>query len=445
MKTYKPLELQQAQDLSDFILHHAKKMGANEAEVDFVRNRGFSIGVHDANVETIEYHQDKVIDITVYFGKKSGTAGLTDMRHDAVLKAIEAACHIAKYTDEDEASGLADKSMLAFGYKPLDTFHPWSITVDEAIKLAMQCEKLATQGDPRIKAAEEVGLVTIESQALYANSHGFIGIVPSSQHEISCVLVAEDKNDMQRDYSYTVAVDPSDLTPIEALAHQAKERTLARLGGKKITTTKAPVIFIAQEARGLLGHFASAISGSMIYKKTSFLLDQLGEQLFPKFITMQEKPFLQKARGTSPFDDEGVATRENIFVKEGCLLTYALSTYAARKLGMRTTANAGGMHNLTITTNMPDLMSMIKQMQRGLIVTEVMGQGVNLVTGDYSRGAAGFWVENGEIQFPVHEITIAGHLKDMYRNIVAVGGDLDTRGNIRTGSIMIEEMTIAGE
>ena len=409
-------------------------------------NKGFSVSARGGDVETIEYHQDKSIDVAVYFGKRGGTAGLSDVSHAAIVAAVEAACHIAKFTGEDPASGLADKEELAFHYPELKQAFPWDITVEKAGMMAVDCEREALAHDKRIMSAESVDVSTITGNTVYANSFGFTGAFAYTRHEISCVLVAKDENDdMQRDYSYTTAIDPEMLVPAELVAKQAAERTVRRLGARSLRTMKAPVIFAAEEARSLLGHFAAAISGGNLYRKSSFLVDHLGKKVFPDFIQLAEQPHLALALGSMAFDDDGVLTHPNVFIENGILKSYALGVYSARKLGMKTTGNAGGTHNLTIKTGKHDLQGMLKTMGTGLLVTELMGQGVNLITGDYSRGAGGFWVENGEIQYPVHEITIAGKLQDIYAHMAEVGNDVDVRGNIRTGSILIEEMMIAGE
>lgn len=445
MKELQTLDINELKNISQTILREAQKKGASQAEVNITANKGFTVGAHGGSVETVEYHQDKSVEICVYFGKRSGSASISDLRIESIRTAIDAACHIAKFTDDDPASGLADKEDLAFDYPTLETYYPWNISVDDAIKLACECENIALSTDKRIMSAEEVRVATIASEMVYANSLGFLGSFPITHHDISCVLVAKQNDEMQRDYSYSVAVDPHNLYPIEFLAKEAVEKTVRRLGAKKLPTLKCPVMFIAEEARSLLGHFAAAISGGSIYRKSSFLIDHLQQKVFPDYISLQEKPFLPKALGSAPFDEEGVATRENIFVMDGVLNSYALGVYSARKLGLHTTGNSGGLHNLTINTSEKNLPQLIKEMHRGLIVTELMGHGVNLVTGHYSRGAGGYWVENGEIQYPVHEITIAGNLKDIYAKIVAVGNDVDTRGNIRTGSVLIAEMTVAGD
>ncbi len=427
------------------ILKEAAKQGATDAEVDVGLNKGFTVSARMGEVESVEYNQDKIIDITVYFGQRTGSSSLSDLRPEAIKKAVEAACNIARFTDKDDYSGLADKELLAFNYPNLDLSHPWNITVEKAIEMALQCESIGLAKDKRIKNSEGASVSTTGGWHAYGNSQGFIGIYGATRHDVSCALIAEQGGDMQRDYSYTVACDPALLESIESVANKAAERTLRRLDAKRLATRRVPVIFAAEEARGLLGHFVAAISGGNLYRKSSFLLDQLNKPIFPKHIKIDERPHLLKSLGSAPFDENGVATRPNVFIDQGVLCQYSLGVYSARKLGMQTTGNAGGVHNLFINTGTKDLAGLLKTMDTGLLVTDLMGQGVNLVTGDYSRGATGFWVERGEIQYPVEEITIAGNLRDIYAHLVEVGDDVDKRGNIQTGSILLEEMTVAGD
>lgn len=426
------------------VLQEAERQGATSAEVDVAVNKGFSVSVRLGEVETVEYNQDKAVQVTVYFGKRSGSASLSDVRPEAIRSAVQAACNIARFTDEDEFAGLADKSLLAVNYPPLDLYYPWQISVPEAIEMALQCESIALKKDKRIVNSEGASLGTVEVWHGYANSNGFMGISPVTRHEMSAALIAKQGEEMQRDYSYTVACESSLLDNIEMVADKAVERTVRRLGARQLATCRVPVIFAAEEARSLLGHFLSAISGGNLYRKSSFLLDHLGKNIFPKHVKIDERPFLAKKLGSASFDDDGVATRNNVFIEEGILKSYCLGVYSARKLGMQTTGNAGGVHNLFINTSQKDLPALLKTMGKGLLITEMMGNGVNIVTGDYSRGVSGLWVENGEIQYPVEEITVAGRLQDMYANLVEVGSDVDARGNIQTGSILLEEMMVAG-
>lgn len=439
------LNIDELQSIAAVILKEAAKRGADQAEVAIASNKGFSVTAREGDVETIEYHQDKNIDVVVYFGKRLGASSLSDIRHDAICAAVDAACHIAKFTGEDPASGLADKNELAFHYPQLQLAYPWNISVEEASRIACECEREALDYDKRIISAESADVSTMHAYDVYANSLGFSGGFSYTHHELSCVLIAKDGDDMQRDYSYSISVDPARLESPSLIAKQAAERTVKRLGARRLPTMKAPVIFAAEEARGLLGHFNSAMQGGGIYRKSSFLVDHLNKKIFPDFVQIAEQPHLQFGLGSVAFDDDGVLTRPNVFVEDGFLRSYSLGVYTARKLGMKTTGNAGGTHNLTIQPGKQGLAGLLKTMGTGLLVTEVMGQGVNLVTGDYSRGAGGYWVENGVIQYPVHEITIAGRLQDIYAHIVDIGTDVDERGGIRTGSILIEEMMIAGE
>ena len=426
------------------ILREASKQGASAAEVDIGVNKGFSVTARMGDVESVEYNQDKVVDIAVYFGQRTGASSLSDLRPEAIKSAVEAACHIARFTDKDSCAGLADKDLLAFHYPDLDLYSPWGITVEEAIDMALTCEGMALAKDKRITNSEGVQVSTTEGWHIYGNSHDFIGSYGATRHDISCALIAKQGEDMQRDYNYTVSCDSQLLESLEFIAHTTVEKTISRLGAKQLTTRSVPVIFAAEQARSLLGHFVAAISGGNLYRKASFLLDQLGQRIFPEHIQIDEKPHLLKSLGSAPFDENGVLTRPNVFIDRGILQCYSLGVYSARKLGMQTTGNAGGVHNLLVSTGKKDLSALLKTMDTGLLITDLMGQGINLVTGDYSRGATGFWVEQGKIQYPVEEITIAGNLRDMYAHLVEVGCDVDKRGNIQTGSILLESMTVAG-
>ena len=432
------------QTLVQDVLQSIVTQGATAAEVAVDTNKGFSVTAREGDVETVEYNQDKSMELTVFFDKRTGSASLSDFSKEAIDAAIHAACHIAKFTDNDPMSGLAEKEMLAFHYPTLDLSHPWALSVEEAMALAVQCEQIAKTHDKRILCAESVGVATTQGMHVYGNSQGFIGGFPYTRHDMSCVLVAKAGEERQRDYYYTVATHPENLESVETVARLAAERTVRRLGARALPTTKAPVLFIAEEARGLLGHFLSAISGGALYRKASFLQNHLGKQIFPSFMHLSERPHLSRALGSAPFDSDGVATRPNVFIDQGILQSYMLDVYTGRQLGMQTTGNAGGAHNVTPTMSDKNLPALLKEMQRGLLVTEIMGNGVNLVTGDYSRGIGGFWVEHGEIQFPVQEVTIAGNLRDMFANLACIGNDIDRRGNVHTGSILLAEMTIAG-
>jgi PmbA protein len=428
-----------------FILEEAKNQGATSAEVDVAVNKGFAVTVRMGDVETVEYNQDKIIEITVYFGQRSGSASISDVRPEAIRSAVQAACNIARFTDEDVYSGIADKELLAFNYPELDLYYPWDISVPAAIEMALNCEDHALSLDQRIINSEGTTVSTVEVWRGYANSNDFIGVSSATRHELSTALIAKQEDEMQRDYSYSVACKPDLLTPGIQIAEEAVKRTVSRLGARRLATCQIPVMFAADQARGLLGHFLGAISGGSLYRKASFLLDHLGKPIFPKHITIEERPHLPKKLGSAPFDNDGVSTRPNVFIKDGILENYILGVYSARKLGMQTTGNAGGVHNLIINSGKKDFTAMLKSLHKGVLVTELMGNGVNIITGDYSRGMSGFWVENGEIQYPIEEVTIAGKLQDMYSNLVEVGNDVDSRGNIQTGSILLENMMVAGD
>lgn len=436
---------QQLKSLAGDILQLAKKNGASEACVTIDANQGFSISARNQDVETVEYQQDKNVQVTVYFDHRVGVASTTDIRPQSLEQTVQAACHLAKYTDIDPCSGLPEPSELAMNYPEIPLSAPWELSVEEAIQKAIECERIALSQDTRLHAADNISISTSQSWHLNANSHGFIGYFPHTRHEMSCVMVAKSGEDMQRDYHYDMVCDPKALISIEELAKVAAQKTLDRLNARRIPTQRCPVILIAEEARGLIGNFFSAIHGGKIYRRSSFLLDKIGENIFPNWMTLQEKPHLPFALGSSPFDDDGVLTRDNIFVNQGKFMQYALCVYSARQLHLKSTGNAGGAHNVIVPHHNLSFSQLLKKMDRGLLVTEQMGSGVNYMTGDYSRGASGFWVENGEIQFPVHEITIAGNLLEMYQQIEAISNDVDIRGNIRTGSILLKEMTIAGE
>ena len=439
---YNPDQLKQlAQDALAF----AKSKGASAAEVSLSVESGLSVTVRLGEVETLEYNRDKGLGITVYFGQHKGSASTTDFDLQAVKASVQAACDIARYTAADEYAGLADKNILAKDILDLDLCHPWQITPEQAIVQAQECEAAAQQVDKRITNSEGATLSSHDSFRLYANTDDFLAGYPSSRHSLSCSVIAQQHDNMQRDYWYSLSRDPTDLEMAQDIGIKAAQRTLRRLGAQKCTTCQVPVLFEANIARSMIGHFLQAISGTNLYRKASFLLDQIGKPIFPTSMRIDERPHLVKALGSAPFDSEGVATCARDIVLDGILQSYLLDSYAARRLGMSSTGHASGVHNLYLTMSVDeDFSTLLKTMDRGLLVTELMGQGVNIVTGDYSRGASGFWVEHGEIQYPVEEITIAGQLSDMFRNIQAIGNDLDTRGNICTGSILFDEMTIAG-
>lgn len=426
------------------VLVIAQQKGASDAEVGASLDVGLSATVRLGEVDTIEFNQDKGVGVTVYFGKRRASASTSDTSDTALEATVQAACDIAQVTEEDPCFGLPDKALLAYDFPDLDLYHPWEITPQQTIALAKSCEQHAMHLDKRIVNSEGSTVNAHQLHRAYANSYGFLGHYSASRHSISCVLVAQDQHGMQRDYDYTTARDATMLTPIEDLAASAVARTVNRLDARKLATQQVPVIFAAEIASNLLSSLVSAISGGNLYRKSSFLLNKLGTQIFPSFINIFEQPYLPNGLGSAAFDADGVKTRAKHFVKAGILESYVLGSYSARRLGMTTTANAGGVFNLSIASNGDDLPQLLKRMGTGVMVTELMGHGVNIITGDYSRGAVGFWVENGEIQYPVEEFTIAGNLNDIFMNIVAVGNDMDLRKNIRTGSILVAEMMIAG-
>ncbi len=434
-------------DVVTLALDEARKRGATQSEVDASLNRGLTITVRLGEVETVEYQRDRGLDVTVYFGQRKGSASTADLTAQAVRDTVEKASTIARYTAEDPYSGLADPAMLARDIPDLDLEHPWNLTPEQGIELARACESAGLAVDSRLTNSEGASVNSQQDARVYGNSHGFLGGFGSTSHSLSCVLLAQQGEDMQRDYWFAATRDAADLETPESIGRKAGERAVTRLGARKISTRRAPVLFAPEVARGLLGHFTGAIRGSAQYRKSTFLLDAAGTQVFPSFLQIEERPHILKALASSPFDSEGVATRDRDLVHDGVLQGYVLGSYSARKLGLQTTGNAGGIHNLLVGASGRALPfeSLLKQMGTGLLVSELMGQGVNGVTGDYSRGASGFWIENGAIAFPVHEVTIAGNLRGMYTGIAAVGSDIDPRGAIRTGSILLEEMTIAGE
>ncbi len=430
-------------ELSQLALADAQKIGASAAEVSLAAHTGFSVSVRKQVTEELVYHRNRGMAISIYNGQRIGSASCSDLTEAALKSSVEAAWAIACQTDVDPYVGLAEKNLMAKKIPDLEIYHPWPINPEEGIALAKSCEAAALSY-PKISNSEGASLSTQTSCEVYANTHDFCQAVLSSYHSLNCVVVSEHEGNMQRDYSYMANTNPRALENVETVGHQAAERVIKRLGARPIKTCKAPVIFIAEVARSLIGHFVSAISGAAIYRRASFLFDQLDQKIFPEFITIDERPYLLGAAGSHAFDTEGVATREQSFIENGILQRYILNSYAARRLGLETTANAGGVHNLFITTGKSDLPGLLKKMGTGLLVTELLGQGANIITGDYSRGASGFWVENGEIAFPVEGITVAGNLREMYQHIIEVGNDLDTRGNIQSGSIWIDEMMIGG-
>ena len=426
------------------MLDYAKQRGATAASVDVSEGLGQSVTVRQGAVETIEYNRDKGLAVTVYIGQQRGNASTSDFSPGAMRDTVDAALSIARYTAKDECSGLPDADMLAHDYKDLDLYHPWDLPVDAAISLAQQCEQAALDTDPRIGNSEGATVSLHEAQFISANSLGFIGGFPSSRHSLSCAVIAGQGDAMERDYWYAVARDAKELPNAQQIGRIAAERTVRRMNARQLNTMQVPVLFEAPIASGLLGSFVNAVSGGSLYRKSSFLLDQLDKPVFAEHINIVDAPDIPKGLASSPFDNEGVQTQHRVIVESGVLRGYFLGSYSARKLGLRSTGNAGGNHNLILQSGSLDFNGLLNTMSRGLLVTELLGQGINPVTGDYSRGAAGFWVEDGKIQYPVQEITIAGNLKDMFRNIVAVGSDMLVQGSRQCGSILVEGMTIAG-
>jgi PmbA protein len=436
---------QQLEELVEELLDEAKRQGASAAEAVVSSDAGLSLNVRLGETETLEYTRDNALGVTVYFGQRKGSASTNDLSRSAVTETVRAACNFAKYTSEDGCAGLAEAALMAKEVPDLDLYHPWELEVDQAVELALECETAARQQDARIVNSEGAGLNTHNGLQVYGNSHGFVGGYPSSRHSLSCAVVGEADGNMQRDYWYSVSRIGEMLEDAEVIGRKAAERTLSRLGARQLPTQEAPVLFQSDVAVGLLRSFIGAIRGSALYRKASFLLDQLDQPVFPEFVHIHDQPLLQRGVGSAAFDSEGVATSERDFITDGILRSYVLDSYAACKLGMRTTGNGGGVRNLRIESGNLDREGLLKTMDRGLLVTELMGHGVNAVTGDYSRGAAGFWVENGEIQYPVEEITVAGNLKEMFQGLQEVGTDLESRTNIQTGSWLIDHMTIAGQ
>jgi len=435
------------QDIAAFALQEARRQGASQYEVDASLSQGLGTTVRLGEVDTIEYQRDRGLAVTVYFGKRKGSASTADLGRDAVRSTVEKACAIARYTAEDPYAGLVEPEYLARDIPDLDLDHPWGLAAEDAIAIARRCEHAGRAVDPRIANSEGASVSSQRHTGVYGNSLGFLAGFSGTSHSVSCSLIAQEGDHMQRDYWFTTARDPADLEDAESVGVTAGKRALARLGARKLATRKAPVLFTPDMARGLYRHFIGAIRGPSQYRKASFLLNAAGEQVFPTFVQMHERPHIPKGLASAPFDDEGAATRDRELIENGILQGYVLGSYSARRLGLKTTGNAGGIHNLIVDASgdSPGYDALLRQMGSGLLVTELMGQGVNGVTGDYSRGASGFWIENGAIAYPVHEITIAGNLRDVYRNIVAFGSDLDSRGSIHCGSVLIAEMTIAGD
>ncbi len=440
----------QLRELAADVLRHAERLGATACETDVSEGVGQSVTVRKDAVETIEFNRDKGIGVTVYLGQRRGHASTSDFSARSLRATVEAALSIARFTAEDAAAGLPEPELLATGARgdmDLDLHHPWELPVEQAIELARRAEQAAFAVSPLVSNSEGATVSAYSAHFISANSLGFMGGFPSSRHFISCVPIAQRGKDMQRDDWYSGHRDPADLAAPEAIGGYAARRALSRLGAKKLKTRQCRVMLEAPLAAMLIGSFVHAVSGGSLYRKASFLVDALGKKIFPDWMRIDERPHLKKGLASSPFDDDGVATRDRSVVQDGVLQGYFLSTYTARKLGMQTTGNAGGSHNLVVAPSPDapaDFAGLLKQMGTGLLVTELLGHGINYVTGDYSRGAAGYWVENGAIVYPVHEITIAGNLKDMFAGIETVGRDAVTRGSRTVGSIVVNRMTVAG-
>ena len=434
-------------NIAEDMLSYATQQGASAASAEVSEGFGQGVTVRQGEVETIEYNRDKGLGITVYLGQKRGNASTSDFSPQAIRDTVDAALSIARYTALDDCSGLPDADALAREFPDLDLYHPWDLPVEKAIELALACERTALDADARIQNSEGATVNVHEAQFVLANSLCFVGGYPTSRHSISCSVIAEQDDAMERDYWYSVARAPTDLQSAVDVGRIAAERTVRRLGARQIATMQVPVLFDSSVASSLLGHFVSAASGGSLYRKSSFLLDGLDQPVFSSHVNIADLPDIPRGLASGSFDDEGVKTQRRNIVENGVLRGYFLGSYSARKLGLKITGNAGGNHNLILQPSGSgdlDLAGLLKTMGRGLLVTELLGQGVNTITGDYSRGAAGFWVEHGEIQYPVHEVTIAGNLKEMYRNIVAAGTDVLVQGSRQCGSILVDGMTVAG-
>jgi PmbA protein len=436
-------QLDRLAELAEDVIRRCRAAGASEVEVGASIDSGLNVGVRLGEVETVEHSRDRGFGVTVYFGKRKGSASTADLAADSITKTIEQACAIAKYTEADPCAGLADPARLATEFPDLDLWYPWRIDATDAIRLGIEIED-GGRSLAGITNSEGASVQAGESLSVLATSAGFVGRERGTRHMLSCAMIAGDEAGMQRDYWYEVARTANDFGDAATIGRKAAERTLARLNARELSTRESSVLFAPEVARGLVGHLVSAVSGGALYRKASFLVDHVGKSILPSFVDIVEKPRLLRGHGSGNFDGEGVATSESALIRAGTLERYVLGSYSARKLGLASTGNAGGIHNLIVKTGDDDFAAMLKKLGTGLLVTEVMGQGVSIVTGDYSRGASGFWVENGAIAYPVEGITIASNLHDMYRGIVAIGADVDPRSHILCGSILIERMMIAG-
>ncbi len=438
-------EVSSMESLLEQALNHSARLGNSATKVSVAGQQGLAVNVRLGEVETLEYTKDRGVSVTVYRGFQSGSASSGDLRAESLADCVARATDIARFTEEDRCNGLPDQARLAGDSPDLDLWHPSDLDAAVAIERALACETAGREVSERITNSEGSSVSLVRGVTVSGNSLGFSGVQYGTRYSQSCVLIAGENDTMQRDFWYDAVRCLGDLETAEETGRKAGRRTLARLGARAVPTTKVPVLFAPQIARGLIGHFIGAISGGALYRKRSFLQDSLGQRLFPAFVNLLERPQLPRGPASAAFDQEGVLTEQRAVVEDGRVNNYVLNSYSARRLGMQTTGNAGGVRNLLLQPGTSDRQALLREMGTGLLVDEVMGQGVNPVTGDYSRGAAGFWVENGEIRFPVQEVTIAGNLKQMYRDIVAVGNDLDLRGNIQCGSILVREMTLAGE
>jgi len=436
-------QIQFFEQRANWLIEYALSKGATQVEIGATKSTGLSVSVRQQEIETLEYNRDNGLGITLYNGKRKGVASTSDLSEAELIKSMDAALNIAKYTQADEFSGLPDKELMAVDEKSLDLDYPMQLDAAALTDIAKVCEQSGLDYDKAINNSDGASFSSHRNLRYYANSHGFSAAIPSTRHSLSCVLLAQSSTSKQRDHWYTIARDATELNSAKLVGEKAACRTLARLDMRPIKTQKAKVLFQADVAKSLLGHFISAVSGTSLYRKSSFLLDSLGNQIFPDFVTMREKPWLKKGFASSWFDNEGIATKEQKLVENGCLNSYLLGSYSARKLKLQPTGHGGGVHNLILNHQGLDFDQMLATMGSGLLVTELMGQGINMITGDYSRGASGFWVEQGQIQHFVQEITIAGNLKEMYGNLIAIGSDYDSRSSLTTGSWLINEMTIA--
>jgi PmbA protein len=442
-------ELDRLAELAEDVIRRARAAGASQAEVAASIDTGLSVNVRLGEVETVEHTRDRGFGLTVYFGQRKGSASTADLNPDSIQATLDQACAIARYTEEDPDAGLADASRMATSFPDLDLWHPWDIDTAAAIELGIAIED-AGRAHAGISNSDGASVQAGQGLSVYANSHGFVGRERGTRHSLSVALIAGDDDGMQRDYWYDSVRAAGDFMSAKLLGDKAAERTLARLGARSLSTRQCPVLFVPELARGLIGHLLGAVSGGALYRQASFLLDHAGKQIMPAWLNINERPHLARGQGSGNFDAEGVATVDSALIENGVLARYVLGSYSARKLGLQSTGNAGGIHNLIVEPGSvdgakDDFSGMLQRLGTGLLLTEVMGQGVSAVTGDYSRGASGFWVENGQIAYPVEGITIAANLRDMFTGIVAVGADVDVRSQVLTGSILLDRMTVAGE